>query len=151
MDLANIPALLALGRNPDALGGARQIAGTIVNSDPNNMHDCCAATLSCLLDFAGIDVGVREGVIDLAPYLQNTRGWAQIAVGSPISDGDVGVFISAAVADLHHIFLIIDSTNQATPTVADNQGAGAHPRPIAGGAMPGVGAASPTTYLLRAT
>jgi hypothetical protein len=47
---------------------------------------------------------------------------------------------------------VIDATNQASPTVADNQGPGAHPRPVAGGPMPGVGnSASPTSYFLRAT
>jgi hypothetical protein len=152
MDHAKLPALLTLGRNPDALGGAKQIAGTIVNHNPANMHNCCAATLSCLLDFSGINVGVRPEVVDLAPHLENDRGWARVNVGAPIIAGDVGVFISNSASDLHHIYLVIDATNQASPTVADNQGPGAHPRPVAGGAMPGVGnGASPTTYFLRAT
>jgi len=152
MDIALIPALLALGQNPIALGGAKQIAGTVVNHNPGNMHNCCAATLSCMLDFAGIYVGIRPEVVDLAPHLEHERHWTRIAVGQPIQTGDVGVFISSAASDLHHIYLIIDATNQALPLVADNQGLGAHHRPVAGGPMPGVGnSASPTTYFLRAT
>jgi hypothetical protein len=151
MDHARVPALLALGRNPDALGGAKQIAGSIVNHDPSNMHNCCAATLSGLMDFAGINVGMRPEVVDLAPYLEHTRTWARVNVGAPIVAGDVGVFISATSSDLHHIYLVIDATNQASPTVADNQGPGSHPRPVTGGVMPGIGTASPTTYFLRAT
>lgn len=73
MDAARVPNLLAFGRDAYALGGAKQIAGTIVNRNPTNMHNCCAATLSCLLDFAGIYVGVREEVTDLAPYLESER------------------------------------------------------------------------------
>lgn len=109
-------------------------------------------TLSCLLDFAGIDVGVRPEVVDLAPHLENDRAWARVNVGAPIIAGDVGVFISNSTSDLHHIYLVIDATNQASPTVANNQGNGSHQRPVAGGAMPGIGnGASPTTYFLRAT
>jgi hypothetical protein len=152
MDAAELHGLLVLASDARALGGAKQIAGTIVNHDPTNMHNCCAATLSCLLDFAGIYVGVREEVTDLAPHLENDRGWGRIAVGSPIVNGDVGVFISNDASGLHHIYLVIDANSQATPIVADNQGVGAHPRPVAGGLMPGVGnSASPTSYFLRAT
>lgn len=152
MDAVRIPSLIGLGSDAFALAGAKQIAGTIVNNDPANMHDCCAATLSCLLDFSGIPVGVREAVLDLAPYLENERAWNRIAVGAGINDGDVGVFVSNTPLSLHHIYLVVDSTNQALPIVADNQGTGTHPRPVAGGPMPGIpNSASATTYFLRAT
>jgi hypothetical protein len=152
MDIARIAALVGLGSDPLALGGAKQIAGFVVNGDPANMHNCCAATLSSLLDIAGIYVGMREEVLDLAPYLEKHRQWSRIGVGGQIQNGDVGVFISSDASDLHHIYLVIDASDQARPMVADNQGHGAHPRPVAGGAMPGVGnGASATSYFLRAT
>ena len=152
MDLGSIPALLSLGRNPSALGGAKEIAGTIVNRNPTNFHNCCAATLSCLLDFAGINVGVRPEVLDLAPHLEHDRRWSRIRIGDPIQDGDVGVFIASDGSDLHHIYLVIDSADQDSPLISDNQGAGSHRRPVAGGVMPGVSnVASPTTYFLRAS
>jgi hypothetical protein len=101
MDIGRIPALLALGKDPLALGGAKPIAGTIVNHDPANMHSCCAATLSCLMDFSGIYVGVRPEVVDFAPHLEHDRHWTKIPIGQPIQNGDVGVFISNSASDLH--------------------------------------------------
>jgi hypothetical protein len=152
MDADRLQVLITLSADGYSLGGAKQIAGTIVNNDPSNMHNCCAATMSCLLDFAGIYVGVREAVTDLAPYLENERLWQRVNAAAPIQNGDVGVFLAANGAELHHIYLVIDATDPANPVVADNQGPGAHVRPVAGGAMPGVGnAASPTSYFLRAT
>jgi hypothetical protein len=144
--------LVNFASNPPTLEGAKQIAGSVVNGDPTNTHDCCAATLSCLLDISGIYVGVREAVLDLAPYLESGRHWTRVNVGQTIMNGDVGVFISTDASDIHHIYLVIDASNQANPIVADNQGPGAHPRPVAGGPMPGIpNDASPTSYFLRAT
>ncbi len=150
-DKDKVGALLALGRNPTALAGAKQIAGIVVNRDPNNMHNCCAATLSCLMDFSGMLVGLREEVVDLAPHIEHVRGWGRIAVDQPIRDGDIGVFVGGDASHLHHIYLVLDATDQASPLIADNQGSGAHRRPVKGGAMQGVSnSASPTTYFLRA-
>jgi hypothetical protein len=152
MDINRIPSLINLGSDPIALGGAKRIAGLIVNHDQTNWADCCAATLSALLNFSGIYVDYTEEVIDLAKYLETDRTWSQIAVGQPIQNGDVGVFIAANGADLHHIYLVIDATSQSSPVVADNQGSGSHPRPVAGGPMPGIiEGADATTYFLRAS
>jgi hypothetical protein len=149
MDADRIDSLLDLARDALALGGAKQIAGSIVNHSPINQHNTCAATLSCLLDFAGIYVGIREEVIDLAPYLEHERNWARITIGSPMANGDVGVYIGA---EMHHIYTVIDATDQQNPMIADNQGTGAHRRPIAGGEMAGIAnVASPTSYFLRAS
>jgi hypothetical protein len=134
---------------PEVLQYARNIATAIVNGPANH----CAATLSSLLVFVGIfPVGAGTGAGDLEPRvvelafdLSNRRGWAGIAVGSPISPGDVGVVMTDD--GTHHIYLVVDATNQKVPIIADNQLAGIHARPLAGDPKQNF---SPTKYLLRA-
>jgi hypothetical protein len=150
-DRKTVPELISVGRNPHALGGAKQIAGSVVHHNPENQYDTCAATLSCLLDFSGIYVGVREGVLDLASHLEHNRGWVRVRVDEQIAEGDIGVVIVGPGSSIHHIYLVVDASSQTVPIVADNQGRGIHPRPVAGGDMPGVGnSAAPTSYFLRA-
>ena len=135
--------------SPEVLQYARNIATAIVNGPANH----CAATLSSLLVFIGIyPVGAGTGSGDLEPLvvklafdLENRRGWTRIALGSRISAGDVGVVLTEQ--GTHHIYLVVDATNQTVPIIADNQLAGVHARPLAGDPTQNF---SPTKYLLRA-
>jgi hypothetical protein len=102
---------------PEVLRYARNIATAIVNGPANH----CAATLSSLLVFVGIyPVGAGTGTGDLEPRvvslafdLENRRGWTRIALGGPISRGDVGVVLTDD--GTHHIYLVVDATNQTVP------------------------------------
>jgi len=155
MDANRVAKLVANGSSRVILAAAKYFGGEIVTGTPTGQTNTCAATLSCLLDVSGVFVGIEPGAPELAQILEKDHAWTRIAVGDPIKNGDVGVFVYSDRPEdrnLHHIYLVIDATNQASPLVADNQGNGAHHRPIRGGPMPGVGNdASPTNYLLRAT
>ena len=145
-----LPTLLAWARNPTVLATAKRFAGTLVDGAPEDSGLTCATTLSVLLDVAGINVGVTEGAIALANKLEAERGWTRINKTDTVYDGDIGV-LGEHDPKTHHIFLVVDASNQDQPVVADNQGEGAHPRPKAGGQMPNVGYASPVEYFLRAS
>jgi hypothetical protein len=140
---------VTLQASPDVLNYARNIATAIVSGPANH----CAATLSSLLVFVGIyPNGGGTGTGDLEPWvpslawdLEKRRGWDRINVGQQVVPGDVGVVL--VDADTHHIYIIVDATNQAVPVIADNQLAGIHPRPLAGDPAQNF---SPTNYLLRA-
>ena len=131
-------AVLTYGQN---------IASAVVNGPKNH----CAATLSALLGFVGIfPNGSFTGPGDLEPWvpslafdLQNRRGWSKIDLGMTIAGGDVGVVLAQAI---HHIYLVVDATNQAEPMIADNQAAQLHTRKVAGDPAQGW---SPTSYFLR--
>jgi len=137
-----------LTASPSILNYARNIATAIV---PGPNHHC-AATLSSLLVFAGIyPNGGGTGSGDLQPWvpslaydLEQRRGWSNIDVSSPILAGDVGVVL--VNANTHHIYLVLDPTDQANPSIADNQGLSFHQRPVAGNGLN----YSPTNYFLRA-
>jgi hypothetical protein len=139
----------ALISNPNVLLYAQNIATAIVNGPTNH----CAATLSALLVFAGIyPNGGGTGNGDLEPWvpslaydLENRRGWERIDVGATIQSGDVGVVLVSA--GVHHIYLIVDASDQAQPLIADNRSSTLHPRAVGGDQNQGW---SPTTYLLRA-
>jgi hypothetical protein len=134
---------------PEVLQYAKNIATAIVDGPSNH----CAATLSALLVFVGIfPIGLGDGSGDLEPLvlslagdLQNRRGWTQIPLGQRFENGDVGVVI--APGNVHHIYLVVDSTNQNSPIIADNQLSGIHARPVAGDPAQNF---SPTSYFLRA-
>lgn len=137
--------LLAL---PQILTYARNIATSIVAGPANH----CAATLSSLLVFYGIyPNGGTTGTGDLQPWvpalaydLEHRRGWARIGVAGPIMPGDAGVVLVSPAT--HHIYLVLDATDQANPLIADNQGTGFHSRPVAGDPASNY---SPTSYFLR--
>ena len=155
MDAEKVANLVANGSDPAILDKAKRFAGNFVWGDPKKQTNTCAATLSFLLDQSGIDVGVEDAVVDLAANLKSTRGWARINDLTALQIGDVGVFAYDAQGfdeGIHHIYLVIDIPDPASPLVADNQGAGSHQRPVNGGAMVGIKTtASPTNYFLRAT
>lgn len=140
--------LPVLQGNPTVLQYARNVATAIVAGPANH----CAATLSTLLVFNGIyPNGGGTGAGDLEPLVVNLaydlecrRGWIHIDLGNTILPGDVGVVIASA--NIHHIYLVLDPTDQANPIIADNQGASYHPRPVAGDGIH----YSPTSYFLRA-
>jgi hypothetical protein len=135
--------------NITVLSYAQNIATAIVNGPANH----CAATLSALLVFVEIyPYGAFNGTGDLQPWvptlaydLENRRGWTRYAVGTVIAPGDVGVVILAS--GVHHIYLVIDTSDQAEPLIADNQDPGLHPRAVVGDPAH---SQSPTSYFLRA-
>jgi hypothetical protein len=139
----------ALRANPDVLRYAQNVATAIVPGP--RFH--CAATLSSLLVFAGIfPNGGGTGSGDLEPWvpslaydLEQRRGWVRLPVDSELQPGDVGVVM--VDEKTHHIYLIVDTDNQANPLIADNQETVLHPRAIAGSQIPDY---APTSYILRA-
>ena len=138
-----------LMKYPIILTCAQIIANAVVQ-DPNN-H--CAATLSSLLIFGQIyPVGLNQGVnnievavLNLVSKLQNI-GFLKIDKNDPINKGDIGVIEIGAT---HHIYLILDATDQTNPLIADNRQPGFHNRPVAGNPDPTVNE-SPTSFFLRA-
>lgn len=146
-------AVTALARkiqdSPEVLSFARNIATAIVAGPKNH----CAATLSALLVFVGIfPVGRGTGSGDLEPSvvtldmdLRSRKGWVKIPLGEQIYAGDVGVVLAGH--GVHHIYLVLDASDQSVPIIADNQLDGSHPRPVAGDPSKNF---SPTSYFLRA-
>jgi Domain of unknown function (DUF1906) len=134
---------------PEVLQYAKNIGTAVVDGPKNH----CAATLSALLVFIGIFPNGRgSGSGDLEPAvvqldwdLKHRRGWSTIPLGQPIAVGDVGVVLASA--SVHHIYLVVDATDQAIPLIADNQLSGVHARPVAGDPARSF---SPTNYFLRA-
>jgi hypothetical protein len=132
-------AVLTYGQN---------IATAIVNGPANH----CAATLSALLVFVGIfPNGGGTGSGNLEPWvpslsfdLEKRRGWQRINLGAPIQTCDVGVVMLDT--GVHHIYLVVDATNQAQPQIADNQAATLHIREVAGDPARNW---SPTSFFLR--
>lgn len=144
-----------VNNNHQILEYAKNIATAIVNGP----HNHCAATLSALLVFSGIyPNGGGTGSGDLEPWvpalafdLEKRRGWSRIAYdkqagpAQAIGPGDVGVVL--VDANTHHIYLVLDATDQASPLIADNQLGGPHKRSLAGDPAQSF---SPTSYFLRA-
>ena len=138
-----------LQTNISILTYAQNIATAIVSGPANH----CAATLSALLVFVGIyPYGAFNGSGDLQPWvptlaydLESRRGWAKFPVGSVFVSGDVGVVILSS--KIHHIYLVVDATDQASPLIADNQSPGLHHRTVVGDPAQNW---SPTSFFLRA-
>jgi hypothetical protein len=132
----------------DVLHYGQNIATAIVDGPDNH----CAATLSALLVFVGIfPKGGGTGTGDLQPWvpslafdLEKRRGWRRIEIGAPIQSGDVGVVL--LTSGVHHIYLVVDATNQAQPLIADNQAPALHTRTVAGDPAHNW---SPTSFFLR--
>lgn len=133
----------------NVLSYAQNIATAIVSGPANH----CAATLSALLVFFGIyPYGAFSGNGDLQPWvptlafdLQSRQGWSQVASGAAIESGDVGVVLLSS--GVHHIYLVVDATDQLQPVIADNQSPNLHMRTVAGDPAQNW---SPTSYFLRA-
>jgi hypothetical protein len=132
----------------DVLRYAQNIATAVVSGPSNH----CAATLSALLVFVGIyPNGAGTGSGDLEPWvpslaydLEQRRNWTKIATTDVFNSGDVGVVI--VDSNTHHIYLVIDASDQTMPLVADNRETSIHRRAVAGDLVSGW---SPTTYFLR--
>jgi hypothetical protein len=139
----------SLETNIAVLSYAQNIATAIVSGPANH----CAATLSALLVFFGIyPYGAFSGSGDLQPWvptlaldLQNRQGWSQIVLGAAIESGDVGVVLLSS--GIHHIYLVVDATDQLQPVIADNQNPNLHIRTVGGDPAQNW---SPTSYFLRA-
>ena len=133
---------------------AQNVASAVVASAANH----CAATMSGMLVFNQVyPVGVYKGysnieqaVLPLAKELSN-NGWIRTNVAEikskPFEAGDLGVVDDGK--GTHHIYLVLDASDQKQPLIADNQ-APPHKRPVSGGSMPGIGGATATLYFLRA-
>jgi len=108
-------------------------------------HDGCAIMLSVLLRHAGLDdLPYTCMALDLARLLQ-LRGWNVIALGDEPA-GDVGTTCGDDYnPGVDHIYLVVKVGDDGQLTVADNQSAHPHPRPVAGNGDN----YSPTTYFLR--
>jgi hypothetical protein len=138
-----------INASPEVLHYARNIATAIIDGPKNH----CAVTLSAPLVFIGVYPNVKGiGAGDLEPEvikldwdLRRRRGWRKIPLGEKIEIGDVGVVLTEH--DAHHIYLVIDPTDQSAPTFADNQLNGPHARAVAGDSAKSL---SPTNYFLRA-
>ena len=137
--LRNDPKVLIYGQN---------IATAIVEGPANH----CAATLSALLVFVGVyPNGGGTGSGDLEPWvpslafdLEKRRTWGRVEIGSTIQNGDVGVVILDS--GVHHIYLVVDATDQTLPVIADNQATSLHPRAVPGDLGQNW---SPTSFFLR--
>lgn len=143
-----------LNASDEQLICAQNMASAILEDSKNH----CAITMSSLLIFnqlypVGIYKGrenLQAGALDLAKDLKG-HGWkatnlADIAK-EPFDAGDIGVVDDGH--GTHHIYLILDASDQKNPKIADNQ-APPHKRPVEGGQMNGVGGATVTKYFLRA-
>ncbi|WP_433985227.1 hypothetical protein RBB78_24805 (plasmid) [Tunturiibacter empetritectus] len=140
--------IAAITGNNNVLTYAQNIGNAIVDGPANH----CAATLSALLTFAGIypnAIDTSSGNLEpWVPYLVNdletNLNWTKLAPSSGFNKGDVGVVMMDTV---HHVYLVVDATDQAMPTVADNRNPAPHQRAVAGDATLGW---SPTSFFLRA-
>lgn len=137
-----------LQTNANVLGYAQNIGNAIVDGPANH----CAATLSALLVFAGIypnSINTSTGNLDpwvptLVADLQMNLHWNKISVVDGFVSGDVGVVM---LDTIHHVYLVVDATDQAMPLIADNRSPSLHVRAVAGDIQSGW---SPTTFFLRA-
>ena len=154
MDKDNIQLLIEYGSTPGVLQAAQLIAGGIVDQDPYSIHNTCATTLSLLMNMAQIDVGIEPAVLTLVSTLRKRNWYAfhtpdtfnqTIGTELEICAGDVGVFVGS---DKHHVYLVIDASDQSKPLIADNQAREPHDRPVRGDTDEDI---SQTTYFFRAT
>ena len=90
-------------------------------------------------------------MLDLAAHLENDRGWVRIKVGRQIMEGDIGVVIVGHGSSIHHIYVVLDASNQTDTIVADNQGRGYQPSSRGGRRSAGRGTfGRRDNYFLRA-
>lgn len=131
--------------------------GGKVLSDAQHMADAllpdaenhCAITMSSMLVFYDLfPVKIYAGQGNLVPDVHTLsthlidHGWSRVQLGHAIEEGDLGVVWEDK--GFHHIYLVLDATDQEKLLVADNQGP-AHIRPVKGG-----GSFSPTDFFQRA-
>jgi hypothetical protein len=151
MDAEHVAALLAAAKTPATLTQAQATAAKALKAagEPPYPKNGCAATLSALLQIAGIAVPMTLGAGRLANILGGqlkSRGWAHVPVGEQKA-GDVGVtFDEGGNAGADHIYLVIEPIDDDVMLIADNQAKTLHKR-----AASGTPNKTPTEYFLRAT
>ena len=146
-DCGFIAKLIETGSS--GLAQAQQIAAKALADagQPAFPHNACAATLSALLQLAGINVPMTLGAGKLANRLggpNGSRGWSHVAVGAQRA-GDVGVtYDEGGNPGADHIYLVLQTIDADQMLIADNQEAAPHRRFASGQGK------TPTEYFLRA-
>jgi hypothetical protein len=149
MDGDLIARLLEIAGSAQGLAQAQTVAAAALAraNQPAFPHNGCAATLSALLQAAGINVPMTLGAGRLANILggpTNSRGWAHILVDEQ-APGDVGVtFDEGGNPGADHIYLVLRSVDRDQMIIADNQAQQPHTRFASGRGR------TPTEYFLRA-
>jgi hypothetical protein len=152
MDKDHIPQLIANGNLKVAIAKAQATAKAVLAKIGVVFpHNACAATLSALLQDAGINVPMTPGAGKLAHILGgqiNSRNWTHIPVGKQ-KPGDVGVCFDddPKIPGADHIYLVVevDAANPDKMMIVDNQADTKHQRFASGH-----GGKTPTEYFLRA-
>lgn len=148
-DGAFIAKLIQTGSSPDGLAEAQKMAAKALADagQPAFPHNACAATLSALLQLAGINVPMTLGAGKLANRLggaSGSRGWSRVEVGAQRA-GDVGVtYDEGGNPGADHIYLVLQAIDADQMLIADNQDPAPHTRFASGHGK------TPTEYFLRA-
>ena len=146
MDADKIATLLTQANTPTGRTQARTLAKASWPPFPSNG---CAAMLSSLLHYAGVQIQVTLGAGALAHLLHVKRLWKRVPVSDPRA-GDVGVcYDEGGVPGSDHVYLVLSvetrKVNDVVMTIVDNQSPDPHIRHSAGMGK------TPTEYFLRAT
>ena len=146
MDIEKIPALLVQANTPAGRTMARTLAKASWDPFPFNG---CAAMLSSLLHYAGVQIQVTLGAGALAHLLLVRRKWKRIAVDQ-CKAGDVGVcYDEGGVPGSDHVYLVLSvetrKPGDVVMMIVDNQSPDPHIRHSAGMGK------TATEYFLRAT
>lgn len=149
MDRDRIPNLIQIGSSDETLQLAQGVAAAALREVGVTFpHQAGAATLSALLEAAGINVPMTLGAGKLAQRLGgrlNSRRWDHVPVGEQEA-GDVGVcFGDSPRAGADHVYLVVRRVDNDEMVIADNQATTPHPRFASG-----KGGKTPTDYFLRA-
>ena len=146
MDKDCIDKLIALGTDPQSIRRIQDLAAREMqrNHYGYTLHNACAATLSCFLNEAGINVPITLGAGKLARRLDEGRSWTRIQLGSQLA-GDVGVtFDRTSPPGADHVYLVVERIDADEMVIADNQAPRRHSRFVRGAGR------TPTEYFLRA-
>ena len=126
-DAEQIEKLIELGRDPASIARIQEEAKDLMEAGGAGctLRLACAATLSCFLNRAGVDVTPTLGAGRLAARLEKDRGWQRISVGWQLP-GDVGVTIDADPTRPggDHVYLVVDLIEDDLMLIVDNQVAG---------------------------
>ena len=151
MDADLIDDLIQIAASPDGLAMAQKMADKALIDDGHEGFptNACAATLSALLQLAGIDVKMTLGAGRLAERLggvsAKSRHWVRVLPGDH-KPGDVGVTFDEdeRKPGADHIYLVVQCVTTDEMIVADNQARVPHQRFASGRNR------TPTEYFLRA-
>lgn len=150
MDKDCIAKLVQLANSSDGLAKAQQIAAQALADAGEKPFPTngCAATLSALLQLAGINVPMTLGAGKLVSRLggpYGSRKWVPVRLGEQQA-GDVGVtYDLKAPSGADHLYLVIERVDEDEMVIADNQAPAVHSRWASGR-----GGTTPTEYFLRA-